>query len=128
LRFFYIKVLKRNWSIAETPYPRKVIRLPEILSQEEVARLIDAAELPFYRILLMTLYGTGARRIEAAHLKVGDIDSKRMVVHIHGGNLTDLIANTLQADRLGDIRIESSGDCSFPVAQHCACRERNYSQ
>jgi site-specific recombinase XerD len=85
LRFFYIKVLKRNWSIAETPYPRKVIRLPEILSQEEVAGLIDAAELPFYRILLMTLYGTGARRIEAAHLKVGDIDSRRMVVHIHGG-------------------------------------------
>lgn len=85
LRFFYIKVLKRNWSIAETPYPRKVIRLPEILSQEEVACLIDAAEQPFYRILLMTLYGTGARRIEAAHLKVGDIDSKRMVVHIHGG-------------------------------------------
>jgi site-specific recombinase XerD len=85
LRFFYIKVLKRNWSIAETPYPRKLIRLPEILSPEEVARLIDAAELPFYRILLMTLYGTGARRAEVAHLKVGDIDSRRMVVHIHGG-------------------------------------------
>jgi len=85
LRFFYIKVLKKNWSVAETPYPRKVIRLPEILSPEEVARLINAAELPFYRILLMTLYGTGARRTEAAHLKVGDIDSRRMVVHIHGG-------------------------------------------
>jgi site-specific recombinase XerD len=85
LRFFYIKVLKKNWSVAETPYPRKVIRLPEILSPEEVACLIDAAELPFYRILLMTLYGTGARRTEAAHLKVGDIDSRRMVVHIHGG-------------------------------------------
>jgi integrase/recombinase XerD len=85
LRFFYIKVLKKNWSVAETPYPRKIIRLPEILSPEEVARLIDAAELPFYRILLMTLYGTGARRTEAAHLKVGDIDSHRMVVHIHGG-------------------------------------------
>ena len=85
LRFFYIKVLKKNWSVAETPYPRKVIRLPEILSPEEVARLISAAELPFYRILLMTLYGTGARRTEAAHLKIGDIDSRRMVVHIHGG-------------------------------------------
>jgi integrase/recombinase XerD len=85
LRFFYIKVLKKNWSVAETPYPRKVIRLPEILSPEEVARLIDAAEFPFYRILLMTLYGTGARRTEAAHLKIGDIDSRRMVVHIHGG-------------------------------------------
>jgi site-specific recombinase XerD len=85
LRFFYIKVLKKNWSVADTPYPRKVIRLPAILSPEEVARLIDAAEDPFYRILLMTLYGTGARRIEAAHLKVADIDSRRMIVHIHGG-------------------------------------------
>jgi site-specific recombinase XerD len=50
-----------------------------------VAHLIDAAELPFYRILLMTLYGTGARRTEAAHLKVSDIDSRRMIIHIHGG-------------------------------------------
>jgi hypothetical protein len=39
-----------------------------------VARLINAAELPFYRILLMTLYGTRVRRAEVAHLKVGDID------------------------------------------------------
>ena len=85
LRFFYIKVLKKNWSIAETPYPRKVIRLPQILSPEEVGRLIDAADSPFHRAMLMTLYATGARRAEAAHLKVGDIDSQRMVVHIHGG-------------------------------------------
>ena len=85
LRFFYIKVLKRNWSIAETPYPRKVIRLPEILSPEEVARLIDASRTPFQRAVLMTLYATGARRAEAATLKVGNIDSGRMVVHIQGG-------------------------------------------
>jgi integrase/recombinase XerD len=85
LRFFYIHVLKRGWSIAETPYPKKVLHLPEILSQEEVARLIDAAESPFHRILLMTLYATGARRAEAAHLKISDIDSQRMVIHIRGG-------------------------------------------
>ena len=85
LRFFYIHVLKRSWSIAETPYPKKVFHLPEILSQEEVTRLIDAAEFPFHRILLMTLYATGARRAEVAHLKVSDIDSQRMVVHIRGG-------------------------------------------
>jgi site-specific recombinase XerD len=85
LRFFYIHVLKRSWSIAETPYPKKVVRLPLILTPDEVARLIDAADSPFHRALLMTLYGTGARRTEVAHLKVGDIDSRRMVVHIHGG-------------------------------------------
>src|SRR5208283_3791905 len=88
LRFFYIHVLKCGWSIAETPYPKKVRHLPQVLSQAEVARLIDAAESPFHRILLMTLYATGARRAEAAHLKIlkiGDIDSQRMVVHIRGG-------------------------------------------
>jgi len=85
LRFFYIQVLKRGWSIAETPYPKKVLHLPEILSQDEVARLIDAAEFSFHRILLMTLYATGARRAEVAHLKISDIDSQRMVIHIRGG-------------------------------------------
>ena len=85
LRFFHIQVLKRGWSIAETPYPKKVLHLPEILSQDEVARLIDAAEFPFHRILLMTLYATGARRAEVAHLKISDIDSQRMIIHIRGG-------------------------------------------
>lgn len=85
LRFLYIQVLKRGWSVAETPYPKKVLRLPQILSPQEVGRLIDAAETPFYRVLLMTLYATGARRAEVARLKVSDIDSGRMVVHIRGG-------------------------------------------
>jgi integrase/recombinase XerD len=85
LRFFYIQVLKRTWSIAETPYPKRILHLPQVLSQEEVGRLIDAAETPFDRILLMTLYATGARRAEVAKLKISDIDSQRMVIHIQGG-------------------------------------------
>jgi integrase len=63
-------------AFAETPYPQKVRHLLQVLSQEEVARLIDGADSPFYRILLMTLYTTGARRAEAAHLKVSNIDSQ----------------------------------------------------
>ena len=85
LRFLYIQVLKRGSSAAETPYPKKVLRLPEILNQAEVAPLIDAVETPFLRILIMTLYATGARRDEVTHLKVSDIDSQRTVVHIRGG-------------------------------------------
>jgi site-specific recombinase XerD len=85
LRFFYIKTLRKPWSIAETPYPKKVQRLPIILSSEEVAQLIDAALTPFHRILLMTLYATGVRRAELARLKITDIDSRRMIIHIQGG-------------------------------------------
>jgi len=85
LRFFYIKTLQRAWSIAQTPYPKQGFRLPTILSQEEVARLIDAALTPYHRTLLMTLYATGVRRAELTQLKVSDIDSQRMVIHVRGG-------------------------------------------
>jgi site-specific recombinase XerD len=85
LRFFYLKTLKKSWSIADTPYPKKAHRLPTILSQEEVAQLLHAARTPSARILLMSLYATGARNSELTHLKVSDIDSQRMVVHIRGG-------------------------------------------
>ena len=85
LRFFFIKTLKKTWSADETPYPKRVIRLPKIFSPEEVARLIDSATTPFYRTILMTLYATGVRRAELAHLKVSDIDSQRMVIHVQGG-------------------------------------------
>jgi integrase/recombinase XerD len=85
LRFFYIQVLKQGWSVAETPYPKKVLHLPQVLSQQEVARLIESALNPFHRILLMTLYATGGRRAEVAHLTLNDIDSRRMVIHIRGG-------------------------------------------
>jgi len=43
LRFFYIKTLKKAWSITETPYPKKHHRIPAVLSPGEVAQLIDAA-------------------------------------------------------------------------------------
>jgi integrase/recombinase XerD len=85
LRFFYVKTLKKSWSVAETPYPKQGLRLPTILSQEEVGQLINSAPNSFYRLLLLTLYGTGARSAEVARLKVRDIDSQRMVVHIQGG-------------------------------------------
>ena len=85
LRFFYIQTLKKAWSIADTPYPKKTHRLPTILSQEEVAQLIDAARNPFHRTVLMTLYATGLRNAELTRLKVNDIDSRRMVIHVQGG-------------------------------------------
>src|SRR5207249_2191090 len=85
LRFFYIQTLKKPWSIADTPYPKKAHRLPTILSQEEVAQLIDAACTPFHRTLLMTLYATGVRNAELTRLKISDVDSRRMVIHVQGG-------------------------------------------
>ena len=74
----------RTWGrLEETPYPKTTRRLPTILSQEDAARLIDSARIPLHRTLLMTLYATGLRR--AARLRVSDIDSQRMEIHVRGG-------------------------------------------
>ena len=54
LRFFFIKFLRRPWRVEGTPYPKKRFRLPVILSQHEVARLIESARTPFHRTILMT--------------------------------------------------------------------------
>ena len=89
LRFFFVKTLHRPWNTSETPYPKRVKNLPKVLSPEEVGLLIESADLPFHRVILMTLYATGARRAELANMRVSDIDSKRMVVRIHGKGLKD---------------------------------------
>ena len=56
-----------------------------ILSEEEVARLIESASTSYHRVILMTLYGTGLRREELCRLKVTDVDSQRMVIHVRQG-------------------------------------------
>src|SRR6516164_672815 len=85
LRFFYVKTLKKAWSSADTPYPKRAPHLPTILSREEVTRLIDAASTPYHRTLLMVLYATAVRRAELTHLKATDIEGQRMVIQVRGG-------------------------------------------
>jgi site-specific recombinase XerD len=85
LRFFYVKTLKRHFLLEDLPMPKRSRRIPEILSPDEVARLIDSASNLFHRTMLMTLYSTGMRRAELCRLQVSDIDSERMVIHIHKG-------------------------------------------
>lgn len=85
LRFFFVKVLRRPYREIDLVYPKRPERLPVILSEEEVARLIESAITSYHRVILMTLYGTGLRREELCRLKVSDIDSQRMVVHVRQG-------------------------------------------
>src|SRR5215468_9225995 len=85
LRFFFVKVLRRPYREIDLVYPKRPERLPAILSEEEVARLIESAITSYHRVILMTLYGTGLRREELCRLKVTDSDSQRMVVHVRQG-------------------------------------------
>ena len=85
LRFFFVKTLKRRYLLDDTPYPKAPRRLPQILSVEEMTRLIDAADGLYHRTMLMVLYSTGIRSAELLQLQVADIDSRRMLIHIRQG-------------------------------------------
>ena len=61
LRFLFVKTLKRPDMLEHIPFPKVPLRLPTVLSPEEVTQLIDAAPNLLYRTILMTLYSTGMR-------------------------------------------------------------------
>ena len=86
LRFFFKKMLKRrDMHFDDLPFPKTPRKLPTVLSPEEVSCMIDRTTNLMHRTILMVLYGTGVRRTELSLLKVADIDSKRMVIHIRQG-------------------------------------------
>ena len=85
LRFFFVKVLRRHYQELDLIYPKLPERLPTVLSEQEVAKLIESASSAYHRVILTTLYATGMRRAELARLKVSDIDSQRMMIHVRQG-------------------------------------------
>jgi site-specific recombinase XerD len=85
LRFFFGVTLDRAEAMAKMSTVREPRTLPVVLSCEEVARLIEAADKPKYQAALSVAYGAGLRASEVVALKVGDIDSTRMTLRIEQG-------------------------------------------
>ncbi len=78
IRFLYRVTLRKPWWIEHLPYGKKPRRLPVVLSQEEIRRVLAAVASPVSRLALTTAYAAGLRVSEVAALRVEDIDSTRM--------------------------------------------------
>ena len=85
LRFLYKVTLKQPWAPDEIPMPKKPLKLPVILSPEEVTRFLESVHSMKHRAILMAAYAAGLRVSEATHLKVTDIDSQRMMLRVDQG-------------------------------------------
>jgi site-specific recombinase XerD len=85
LRFLYGITLGRPEQLPFIPYGKRPKTLPSVLSPDEVLRLLNAAPPGRDRVLLQVAYGCGLRLNELLHLRVTDIDSARMVVHVRQG-------------------------------------------
>jgi integrase/recombinase XerD len=86
LRFVYSVTLKRPWDLSTViPQPKKPQTLVPILSPQEVQHFLDCIAHPAARTILTVCYATGLRITEAVALKVTDIDSTRMMIHVRQG-------------------------------------------
>lgn len=85
IRFFFVQVLQRNWHLFNLLRAKNESRLPAVLSREEVRALLGCVRTPHNHAFLATVYACGLRLEEALNLEVSDIDSDRMMIHVHRG-------------------------------------------
>jgi integrase/recombinase XerD len=104
LRFFYEVTLGRPRSDFAIPLAKRAQKLPQILSREEVARLFASVDNLKHRVLLMTIYAAGLRVSEAVRLRVGDIDSQRMLLRVEQGKGKKDRYTLLSARLVGELR------------------------
>jgi integrase len=85
LRFFFTVTVGRANRARHLTFVRELRRIPVVLSEEEIVRLLEAAPGPKYKAALSAAYGAGLRVSEVVALKVSDVDSKRMLLKIEQG-------------------------------------------
>jgi integrase/recombinase XerD len=103
LKFLYVKTLHRAWFDEQVARMRKRVKLPAVLSAEEITRILDHANNVKHWAMIATFYATGLRCNELRHLKIDDIDSRRMVIHVRvpkGGIPRDIGLSPLLLERL----------------------------
>jgi site-specific recombinase XerD len=105
LRFLYHVTLGQAWAVDGIPYPKGERTLPTIPSREEVLRFLKGVSNLKHRAALMTCYAGGLRLSEVVALKVADVDSRRMVIHIHRGKGAKDRIVPLSKTLLGMLRI-----------------------
>ena len=82
IKFFYEQTLGRQWTTLRFVRAQRERKLPVILTTQQIRRILDCVRFQRYRVCLFTIYSCGLRLTEGCTLKVADIDSSRMMVHI----------------------------------------------
>ncbi len=82
LKFYFEQVLKKEKFFWEIPRPKKPMILPKLLNETELSKLFNALPNKKHKAMLFTAYSAGLRVSEIVHLKIADIDSKRMQILI----------------------------------------------
>ena len=82
LKILFCDVLRRDWNGLDIPRPRREKKLPVVLSKAEVSKIINTPRNLKHKAFLMVTYSAGLRLHEVCNLKIGDIDSQRMLIRV----------------------------------------------
>ena len=85
IKFYYTRTCKRSWETLATMKLQHAKTLPEVLTMEQVRQIVSACRVERIAVFFWTVYSMGLRLEEARNLQVRDIDSARMMVHVHRG-------------------------------------------
>jgi integrase/recombinase XerD len=125
LKFLYVRVLKQAWFEEEIAVPKRRLRLPKVLTQEEITRILDRTSNLKHWTIIATFYATALRCNELRHLKVSDIDSRNMIVHVReakGSVPRDIALSPALLERLRIYyRWRKPKEWLFPSKQHPDC-------
>jgi len=89
IKFFFQNTLQRNWPALKLLRPAREKKVPVVLSRQEVQQILSSVRVPVYRVCLTAIYACGLRLNEGRCLRVSDVDSARMVLHVHGKGSKD---------------------------------------
>ena len=116
IKFYFEQVLHREKMIFEgIPRPKKKSSLPKVLSKHDITKIFAQVENPKHLLMLKLCYGMGLRVSEIVNLKITNIDSKRMLVHIEGAKGKKDRYVTLPVSILDDLR-----------NYYCSCCPKTY--
>ena len=128
LKFYFEQVLKKDRFFFEIPRPKKPMLLPKLLNETELSRLFNSLKNKKHKAMLFTVYSAGLRVSELTKLKLANIDSNRMQIHIENAKgkkdryvnlspvLLDVLREYVKLYRPGTYLFESGLTCqAYPV-------------
>ncbi len=105
IKFYYEIVMGMPNRFYSIERPRKVQKLPKVISKEEIVKMIESTNNIKHRCIIGLLYSAGLRRSELLNLRLTDIDSKRMLVFIRNSKNNKDRYSLLSKTILKDLRI-----------------------
>lgn len=128
--FLWKHVFRKPFVLPSKLYPRKAFKLPNIMSVVEMAMLLTACRSLKQLALVSLYYSTGVRLEESSKLKIADVDSANMCIHVRGGkgNKDRKMLFTVSAVSSVSLALAKAGDAAVRITSNQTAKYQSHPQ